>query len=404
MSHCPTVLGPGELWTPAVPGAGAPPQIPSGSKRGVVVLMHGINWGFPPTLVDFNVFGVQYYFQTLATNLVQDGWVVIFPEEIGDGYVTTQSAGWFNDCNQDSGKGSRLLGNIERYADHAMTLCAAVVPGAPVVFGGVSLGGFTALQIAINKTTDVAGFFAQVPAMKIWTANITPSFNVSPLTTTFSGTTITNFANPGTMQFTANPGFTAAGSLVVTSSGVPQIIRYTSIDGSFLAHGVTGGDGIVTVANGATVSQSTFTQGMDISTTALGSGGTGGLGNGSQGTPPVGYLCYETGDEAIGYANTQALGANATSAVTTHAVTGGNHQMSIADVAFMVAKNWVSGGTYVLNQIVVNAGASYINKLAVSGSTTAPGSDSTHWTAISGGPTTQGWFPTVMDPLCPATH
>lgn len=402
MSHCPTVLGAGELNTPNFPGAGSSIFIPSGSKRAVVVLMHGLNWGFPPGISDFNFFGVLYYFLTLAENLQAAGYQVVWPEEIGDGYVVDQSHGWFNDCNQDSGKGSRILGNIERFADHAATWRDLNAPGCPLIFGGVSLGGFHALQIAINKTSKIAGYFCQVPAMKIWTANITPSFNVSPLTTTYSGSMITSFANPGTMQLTANPGYTATGTLVVTSSGSPQIIRYTSIDSGFLLHGVTGGDGTVSVSNGATVSQSTFTSGMDVSTTALNA-----LGNGSLGTVPPGYLCYETGDEAVGYANTQALGSAATGAgapVTVHSVTGGAHQMSIADVGFLVAKTWVSGGTYVLNQIVVSSGASYICILAVSGSSTAPGSDSTHWTAISSGPTAQGWFPTVMDPLCPAIH
>jgi hypothetical protein len=405
-THC---LPSGSLGTaqiPVPPFTGYPGTIltPSGSKRGVVVWSPGLgtlntSWG--QSFADNGVFQVQ----TLATNLQNDGWVVIYAEPPGLNYLTTQATGVFNDINNDAGNGSRFKTTASLWWDHVINYLNLNYPGWPVVPFGGSMGGLFTLIIATTRTSTIAAYGMQVPAELLWTAQLTGvNYAQSPVTAALDSS-MNGLAWPQS-TVTANASiaaFPSSGCIMVAQSGGVtgfSAIRYTGKSGNSFT-GCTGGYTGATMATGGTIQQSSFTSGLDISMTALNA-----LGNGSQGSVPVGYMAWETLDSLIGFANTQTLYNNANGAGTpvTHRAGPNDHQMLYNDVSFITANTWVSGGTYVVNQIVVNSAVSYICILNVSGSSTAPGSDATHWSAISGGNTTQGWFQTTVDPLCPAVH
>jgi hypothetical protein len=408
MSHCPITLATGQMPVPNFPGAPGTAFVPSGAKRGVVVLLHGISdtvGNFPETISDVGGF-LPLSYQTLAENLQADGWVVVWPQEIGDNYITTQTAGWWEDCDNDTTNGARLVTDMGLWWDHAVDYVNTVYPGCPIVIGGVSIGGYSSLEMAIHKTSTLAGYFCQVPATLIWCVQaITPSFSVDPVTLGVLDSSMNGLTLPqSTITATSITGSSPSKCVNVQSGDGAQIVRYTSISGNQLL-GCTGGDGTTTLATGGDITYSTFTSGMDVAMNALA-----GLPSGSQGTRPKGYLCYETGDLLVGYANSEQLGSEADSgSVTVRSVSGGGHAMSKQDAAALSAVPWVSGGDYVLNQFVISSSVAYQCKLAVSGSSTAPASDSTHWETFGGdaygpSPTTPGWFHTVMDPICPAIH
>jgi hypothetical protein len=405
-THClpAGVLGTSQVPVPNFPGS-ATILTPGGSKRGVAVVLHGLGTttpGWPRgAFVDNGITQML----TLVTNLQNDGWVVIEPDEPGDTYLTNQSDGWFNDITNDTGSGSRLKTSIAAWWDHVMQYCNLHYPGFPVVPVGVSLGGLLILNMLQQRASSVAAYCMHIPAALLWTAQLTNHNWAQSPTTAALDVTMNGLAFPQA-TITANASiaaFPSSGCVMVACSGgisTYGAIRYTGKSGNSFT-GCTGGYAGATMATGGTIQLSTFTSGLDVPMTALNA-----LGPGSLGTVPPGYIAWETLDSLIGFANTQTLynTANAAGAPVTSHSAAHDHLLLYDDVSFITANTWVSGGTYVVNQIVVNAGASYICILNVSGSSTVPGSDGTHWTAISGGNTAQGWFQTTVDPLCPAVH
>jgi hypothetical protein len=367
--------------------------------------MHGLqthttDWGTAPA--NDNITQVS----TFITNLQNDGWVVLYVQCIGDNYLTYQNQGVFNEINNDAGNGSRYKTSIGWWWDHVKNYCNLNYPGWPVVPFGISMGGLFTLTVASTKASTIAAYGMQVPAALLWTAQGIPnSFVQSPVTAALSNT-MNGLAFPQA-TITANAsipgGFASSGCIMIASTGSLfgfDTVRYTGISGANFT-GCTGGITTHTMSTGGTIQQSTFTSGLDVSMTALNS-----IGNGQQGTVPVGYMGWGTIDSLIGYINAQTIFNNASGAsapVTSHA--GPNdHQLLNNDISFITCNTWVSGGTYVVNQIVTNASTSYNCVQNISGSSTVPGSDLTHWNSITGGNTTQGWFQTTVDPLCPAIH
>lgn len=335
-------VGTGELRAnTSFPGGGAV-VLPTGGKRGIVTLLHGLNGSTAPPLPLTD--GPSLLYLTLANGLAADGWVVIFPVELGDTYgAAGQIAGVGADFFNDTGHGSRLLRNTLNWWDGALISMNGLFAGSaawPQVPVGVSWGGWHALQLAIGRTSTIAAYCAQVAAMLPWTiANGALYFGTPQLTYTLASSENGLTLPQTTLQVNedisgANPG---PASLCVASSVSGQIVTYTSLDTvnkKFL--GLTGGNTANgTMATGGSVLQSGFTSGADVAYAGLNS-----LGNGQQGAAPPGFIGWETGDTVVGWSNQQLLFNDANGAgqpVTSHAVTGGGHQLSSADVTAILA-------------------------------------------------------------------
>ena len=336
-------LGTGELPVPNVPGFGSSFStvlIPGGAKRGVVPLFHGL--GSRPPFADISGPPPTLY-NTLATDLVADGWVVIWVEQLGDDYISDQPSGVINDLTNDTGHGSRMLTNQGHLIDHTNNYIQKTFGSWPVVPFGISYGGWDSLAWATTRTATITAYGGHVPVIGLWYLNFLGNiFDLAPklsytLASSANGLTLPQ----STVQVNEDiSGATSAGALVVACAGTPQIINYTSKTiGTKTFNGVTGGDGVTTMATNNGVSQSTFTSGLDISLTALNA-----LANGQQGSAPLGFIGWETGDVGVGYSNAQILYNNAHGAgapITSYIVTGGAHQMSSADVTAIMA--WFTG-------------------------------------------------------------
>lgn len=359
-THClPTgSLGTGQLPIPDFPGAGSSILTPGGSKRGVVILMHGMlttNGQFAYPLQD--VVGVlPELYQTLATNLQGDGWVVIWPALIGDSYNTAQSLGLLADISNDTGHGSRYSNSVwSLWWDHILNYLNLNYPGFPVVPFGVSTGALQAYLIAANRTSTIAAYGGHVPNLLMWAVQKTGvNFALSPTTWALaSGMNGLTLPQSVVTVTTSTTGAPSSGCIVVAANPNAQIIRYTGVSGSTFT-GCTGGDGTSTMSTNGVVTQSSASSGLDISMTAFNS-----LGNGSQGTVPVGFIGWETQDSVVGFANPQTLynNANGASAPVTSFSGSADHAL-----------------------------------------------DATAVNAICNAAHNSGWFPTTVDPLCPAVH
>ena len=104
LTHClPSgSLGAGEVPVIQVPGGGAV-LTPTGQKRGVVILIHGINvvagspmpYPLTDTAVDLML--------TFANDLVTEGWIVVFPAQMADNFATSQQNGVIADVGGVAG-------------------------------------------------------------------------------------------------------------------------------------------------------------------------------------------------------------------------------------------------------------------------------------------------------------
>ncbi len=332
LTHClPTgSLGTFEIPVIQVPGGGTVLE-PVGSKRGVVVLLHGLqlinNSSFPVTLIDNSVDQLL----TFANDLVADGWVVLFPGMMGDNNVLSQDNAIFNDISNDTGHGSRLLSNTMHWWDHVVDWVSMNYGSLPIVPFGISWGGWHALQIGINRTSSILAYGANTPVTQLWTL---PFFNLYDKPPKVSYTLDSSMNNQNLPQSTITvnesiSGAASSGSLVVVTSSGNQFVYYTGKSGKSFT-GCTGGFGTDTMSSNGSVTQSTFTSGLDISPTAL---------NGVTTIP--GYVTWETGDLVVGYANTQVLYNTATAAgiqLTNNVITGGGHNLLATEVS--AAMNW----------------------------------------------------------------
>lgn len=342
-THClPTgSTGNGELRSNLAFPGGIPPLVPSGSKRGVFVLLHGLGTATQQLPV-----ALDSTFLTLANDLVADGWVVIFPVEMGDSYTNQiQSNGILNDFTNDAGHGSRFKGNTLGWWDGSIQYIKEEFGNWPVAVGGVSWGGLLTLLVATGRTSTITAYCAHVAAMLPWTINgVTPTFQGSPKLSYTLASSMNGLTLPQT-TLTVNESITGAlsgpGSLVVACSGTQQVVTYTGVNTSTKTFsGLTGGStSFGTMSTNGSVIQSSFSSGCDVPYTALNAPG-----NGQQGSAPLGFIGYETGDFIVGYPNQQLLSQTAIAAgapVTNYSVTGGAHGLSSADVTAIMA--WVTG-------------------------------------------------------------
>jgi dienelactone hydrolase len=167
-THClPTgSLGAGENPVPSVPG-NATILTPSGLKRGVVVLLHGINQTgipsvLPPPLQNYSG---PWDWSTLADDLQNDGWVVVFPQEVGDPTnAASQGQAIQADISNDSGHGARCLAANLHWWDHVVDWINSTYGPWPIVVVGGSWGGWISLVVAINRSSTLTGYCAHHPA------------------------------------------------------------------------------------------------------------------------------------------------------------------------------------------------------------------------------------------------
>jgi dienelactone hydrolase len=204
-THClPTgSLGTSQSNVPQVP-AGATVLTPSGSKRGVVVLLHGLGQlgspsVLPPVLQNFTG---PWDFLTLADDLQTDSWIVLFATQVGDAMdVASQTQAVYNDVTNDTGNGSRLLATTLAWWDHVVLWVKATYGDWPIVVVGGSWGGWHALQLAINRAATLTAYCAHHPASVLSDLNpsvVSPSFaSVNTTGLNVGATALNNVSIPG---------------------------------------------------------------------------------------------------------------------------------------------------------------------------------------------------------------
>lgn len=351
-SHCyPNgYLATNELPVPNFPGGGVSVRIPAGGLgssniRGVVVYLHGLailGTPFPYQPIDVPGF-LPLMANTLVTNLVADGWIVVIPSLAEDGYVPTAHSGLYNLLTSDATHGGLYTAMLGRWWDHAVAWVQLTFGSLPIVPMGFSWGALLACRIAVAKTSTIAAFGAHDPAFQISQvpSSYTPpiDFCQSPTSTTTTGIQALPQA---TINIASNAGLAASGYVRITTSAGQQIVYYTSTTGTTLA-GCTGGSG--NTSNGGVVAQSVFTSGLDLSTTFLNSI-----------TTIPGRISWGTTDNAVGYSGQSAMYTNA------HAINNTISSFSNTDP----------------HSLTIAAANSYCDN-----------------------PASTGWFPTVVDSLCP---
>lgn len=170
---------------------------PSGTPRGVMVFIGGLsgptNDGqVPGPLGDSVSFGLGGRFLTLANTIAALGWYVLNPVACGFAYRPGGANQIiYNDLNTDSsGHGSRLAGTYAEWWDHVVWWIQRNVSSTlPIVPVGMSMGGFTTLQIALQRTSTIAGFVAHHPLSVL--SNLNPTYS-APLNWTGLNTTGAN--------------------------------------------------------------------------------------------------------------------------------------------------------------------------------------------------------------------
>lgn len=187
-SHCIPdnggVLGTNQIPIPNIGDANVHAIIPSGSKRGVVVSMHGLSVGpvaVPPgaPIDTYSIVGNSLE-GTFAGTMVTAGWVflnVLYPEDWSD-VIGAQRI--FNDIASDPSPlpGARYFQTIGLWWDHVADYVHKKYPGCPIIAYGGSWGGMHTLTVASTRGASLAGFMANIPACILENANPAYSDNL----------------------------------------------------------------------------------------------------------------------------------------------------------------------------------------------------------------------------------
>lgn len=176
-THCrPAPLGTGELSVPNVKGTVTVSDPGSGSRRGIVVFIHGIGVAsvpvVPQPVPNSGSAGSYLRYGDFETAVVADNWVYVYVAVQEDFYQGGNNiTGVFADVSNDSGFGSRYLASSLHLWDHIQTDLIVPNYGAnrPVIVAGQSFGGLKALQIAANQSTrpvpcNLIGYIAHTPS------------------------------------------------------------------------------------------------------------------------------------------------------------------------------------------------------------------------------------------------
>lgn len=167
LTHClPSgALGASELPVPNVSAATMSLMVPAGSKRGVVVLLHGLSSAIastPYAIVDQGGI-LPVKFLTFATALVADGWIVAYPVYAEDVAPGVPCLALQADISADAGHGARYLAQMLHWWDHVVAWVQATYGAWPIVPFGMSWGGWHALQIAANRSSTIVAYGAHAP-------------------------------------------------------------------------------------------------------------------------------------------------------------------------------------------------------------------------------------------------
>ena len=170
-SHClPNgFLGTGELAVPNISGSTLTVfNPPSGLRRGVFVLYHGLTQAYPvtapfPVTDSYSSIG-SAMFNTICANLAYDGWVVLVPPNQEDPNLISPYSGIYTDVQNDSGYGARWLTSTLHTFDHIRQYILNTYGNWPICVGGFSRGGWTSLVVAANRQSQLGGYFAHCPA------------------------------------------------------------------------------------------------------------------------------------------------------------------------------------------------------------------------------------------------
>lgn len=198
-----------------------------GNIRGVVVICHGLDQTtqtIPHPLVDAPGGFLPNLFRTLANNLVLDGWLCIQPIYQEDNHRVSPVYGIFTDMQNDATFGARYLASALHWWDHVVIYIHKTYGEWPIVPFGFSEGGWHALTMAANRTSDIVAYGAHCP----WTigstlsTTFTPGFNFGSLNTTGFDTTTTQVNDvdlPGVIGYGTND--TAVGWDLAGTGGTP---------------------------------------------------------------------------------------------------------------------------------------------------------------------------------------
>ena len=189
---------------------------PAGTlRRGVCVMFHGLYLTaqavpVPPALVDaYGPFG-SVYSLTQAANLANDGWVVLNVPAPEDAYNGVPGTGVYNDVAADVNNGGRWVQTNLHAWDHVYQYIQNTYGNWPIMVVGNSLGGWRALQIAINRTTQIVGYVSSEPATIFETVGLTY--------TTPNDFAVINWSG-------ANIGPTALNTI-----SIPGMVGYSTVD------------------------------------------------------------------------------------------------------------------------------------------------------------------------------
>lgn len=163
ITHClpNQTLGTDELPVSSISAANTHILTPSGSKRGVVVNLHGLivaqQHNPRPMITDSGGF-LPVYNLTFSNNLVADGWVVMHPSYPEDNYVGIPSRGVFNDIVADPGHGARYLETTLHWWEHLVEYIHTNYGNWPIVLFGFSWGGWHVFQLVNHRPADITAY------------------------------------------------------------------------------------------------------------------------------------------------------------------------------------------------------------------------------------------------------
>jgi hypothetical protein len=267
-------LGTNELPVPNISGATITTYNPSGLRRGVIVLHHGLynttlSTPLPPGAVasnqdgTYSVFG-SLYVASLCNNLAYDGWVVLLVPGQEDTYAANPSNGVQADVLADSANGLRYQNSTLHTWDHIYQYIQQTYGNWPIISGGISLGGWRSTTVAQYRPQQIVGSFSLQPASVFENLNnyITgwSGINFSGMNDT--ATELNTITTPSLIGYssgdaavwqggnstvaTINGGTTAVAAASVTSltvSGGSTAFYAPGVTGYVLLTGLTGGTG-----------------------------------------------------------------------------------------------------------------------------------------------------------------
>jgi hypothetical protein len=354
-NHCDTILGNDELSVPNVSQATVSTVHATtgvGSRRGVVVLAHGLQVQPNPTIPfpinNTGTVGFLSDYLTFANDLAGDGWEVIQPLYQEDLYNGPCAQGIYNDVANDPGFGARYLASTLEWWDHVVTYVHNTYgPNWPITIHGFSEGAWKSLVVAIHKTSTLAAYSVHCP-LTHW-ANVnnayTPGSNFGLLNwkgMAIGATDLNAVAIPGGIGWGTSDtavGFEGTSTVAAGSNGT--VMNGTNFSGtqslSVALSTTFGGTGpkIVTIVG---------TGGVVKGTMSYGGTGTGTLTNcqwiSGSGTLATGDTVVQNG---ISQLATNAQGAGMP--VTTSGLTGTDtHEFTTTDAANYFAWYQSAGG------------------------------------------------------------